>query len=227
MKLHTLLVTSGSLLGLITASTCFAQIKEFTGASVYGSTGYNSWSTEWSNTKYNTSSLTAETATSAGFPLFLGMDYTWAMSDVNSLGLSVERNFIKSSNGSSNIYQSGSYKGGGEIVVDNSYQVSILPGLLIDKNTLIYGKVGYYSAVMTLSFPSDGASDSLTQTGYSLGAGVKALFHTPSYGNNFYVFGETNYRIANSLGQRFYFDKLSGDFKLGGMNVLVGLGMHF
>jgi hypothetical protein len=145
------------------------------------------------------------------------------MSDSNSLGLSVERNFLKSASGSSNFYSSGSYKGGLSAVVDNSYQISILPGFLIDKKSLAYGKLGYYSAGLTVGDTS--SSYSLTQTGYSLGAGVKTLFGIPSSGNTFYVFGEGNYRIPNSVGQAF--SDATANIKLGGMNVLVGLGMNF
>ena len=224
MKQHTWMAAVGSVLAMAATTPGFAQMKEFTGASIYGATGYNTWSTEWSDTKTSKGySITADTATSAGFPLFVGLDYTWAMSDSNSLGLSIERNFIKSAGGTSNFYYSGSYVGGLSAVVDNSYQISILPGFLIDKNSLAYGKLGYYSAGLTVSDSSD--SYSFTQTGYSFGAGVKTLFRAPSVGNNFYVFGEANYRMPNSLGQTL--DGATTNIKLGGMNVLVGLGMNF
>lgn len=147
------------------------------------------------------------------------MDYTWAISDINSLGLSIERNFLKSANGSSD-FSSGT---GGSVVVDNSYQISITPGFLIDKKSLAYGKLGYYSSGVTVSGTS--SSWGITQNGYSLGAGLKTLFGIPSSGNTFYVFGEGNYRIPNSVGQTF--DYVSANIKLGGMNVLVGLGMNF
>jgi len=224
MKLHKWMVAVGSVLAIAVATPGFAQMKEFTGASVYGSTGYNTWSTEFSGTKDTTNTYSLDTATSAGLPLFVGVDYTWALNDVNSLGLSFERNFVKSASGSSNIYIGSTYVGGSSTVVDNSYQISVLPGFLIDKNSLVYGKIGYYSAGLTNS--SIYSSNSFTQTGYSLGAGVKTLFNIPSSGNNFYVFGESNYRIANSVGQTFSSGSTS-DLKLGGMNVLVGLGMHF
>ena len=224
MKKRTWMLIVGSVLAIAVATPGFAQMKEFVGASVYGSTGYNTWSTEFSGTKDTTYTYSLDTATSAGLPLFVGVDYTWAVSDVNSLGLSFERNFLKSASGSSNTYSGGTYLGGSSTVVDDSYQISVVPGFLIDKNSLAYGKFGYYSAGLTSS--TTYASNSFTQTGYSLGAGVKTLFNIPSSGNNFYVFGESNYRIANSVGQTFSSGGTS-DIKLGGMNVLVGLGMHF
>jgi len=223
MKQRTWIAAIGTVVAMTMATSGFAQMKEFTGASIYGATGYNTWSTEWSDVNSGGYSLTADTSTSTGFPLFVGLDYTWAMSDTNSLGLSIERNFLKSASGSSNFYDSGSYTGGLSAVVDNSYQISILPGFLIDKKSLAYGKLGYYSAGLTVSGTSD--SYSFTQTGYSLGAGVKTLFGIPSSGNTFYVFGEGNYRIPNSVGQAF--GDATANIKLGGMNVLVGLGMNF
>lgn len=219
MKQRTWIAAIGTVGAMMMATPGFAQMKEFTGASIYGSTGYNTWSTEWSDTKYGTTSLTGSTATSAGLPLFIGLDYTWAISDINSLGLSIERNFLKSANGSSD-FSSGT---GASVVVDNSYQISITPGFLIDKKSLAYGKLGYYSSGVTVSGTS--GSWGITQNGYSLGAGLKTLFGIPSSGNTFYVFGEGNYRIPNSVGQTF--DGDTANIKLGGMNVLVGLGMNF
>ena len=223
MKLNKLIVAAGAVLATAVATPGFAQMKEFVGASVYGSTGYNTWSTEWSGLSYSGTSVTADTSTSAGFPLYVGIDHTWALSDTNSLGLSIERNFIKSSTGNTCFYAGGASQGCGTVTVDDSYQVSILPGVLIDKNSLVYGKLGYYSAGITVAGTSQ--SWTYTQTGYSLGAGVKKLFHLDSAGNNFYIFGESNYRFGNSAGQSL--GSVTGDLKLGGMNVLVGLGMHF
>jgi hypothetical protein len=46
MKQHTWMVAMGSVLAMAATTPGFAQMKEFTGASIYGSTGYNTWSTE-------------------------------------------------------------------------------------------------------------------------------------------------------------------------------------
>jgi len=226
MKEQKYAVALGSVFAMTMATPGFAQMKEFTGASIYGSTGYNTSSSEISDIKYNsTYSFTSDNANLAGSPLFLGLDYTWAMSDSNSLGLSIERNFLKSASGTTNFYYGGSYIGGASSVVDNSYQISILPGFLIDKSSLVYGKLGYYSAGVTVS--GDTWSDSLIQTGYSIGAGLKRVFPAPSGGNSLYIFGESNYRIANSVSQTFDSGSVSANVKLGGMNVLVGVGMKF
>ena len=220
MKLNKLIVAAGAVLATAVATPGFAQMKEFVGASVYGSTGYNTWGTEWS---FASGSLTADNSTSAGFPLYIGIDHTWALSDTNSLGLSIERNFIKSATGNTCFYAGGASQGCGSVTIDDSYQISILPGVLIDKSSLVYGKLGYYSAGVTLAGTSQ--SWTYTQTGYSLGAGFKKLFQVASAGNNFYIFGESNYRVGNAVGQSL--GNYAFDLKLGGMNALVGLGMHF
>jgi hypothetical protein len=217
------LIPAASIMALTMASSAFAQMKEFTGASVYGLTGYSTWSTEWSDAKSGTASLSVDASNSAGLPLFVGLDYTWAVDSVNSLGVAFERNFLKSAAGASNFSTSNGYGGGFSTTVDSSYQLSVLPGFLIDKDSLVYGKFGYYSADLTIV--GSNSTYHVTQNGYSLGAGIKTLFHNPNYGNNFYIFGESNYRIGNSLGQTF--DSSSANIKLGGLNLLVGVGMNF
>ena len=107
--------------------------------------------------------------------------------------------------------------------MDGQYEVSLVPGFLISKDTLLYAKLGYYSVRVNNS--SSFSSGSSTSNGYSYGIGAKTLFHTPSVGNNFYVFGELKSRVGNTVNQSG--GTITYDVKVGSTSALVGVGMHF
>jgi outer membrane immunogenic protein len=71
---------------------------------------------------------------------------------------------------------SGSYK------LKNSYNFFVSPGIVIDKSSVAYAKVGYTGAAIE----SDGSNTNYT--GYSLGLGYKKFIS-----GNIYAFGEGNY----------------------------------
>lgn len=202
-----------------TATNSFAQVKNFEGASVYASTGYEIWSVDASNLSAS-SLVTWDTFKPSAVPLNIGIDYTWALSEKNTLGIGVETNLLKSSTASGNTYYDGSYYGSGTAQMDSYYDISVAPGFLISKDTLLYGKLGYYSVRVS----SDTSSN--TQTGYSYGIGAKTLFHTASVGNNFYVFGEFKSRAGNTLNQTTS-TGYTFDLKAGGTSFLLGVGMNF
>jgi len=104
--------------------------------------------------------------------------------------------------------------------MDRYYEISLAPGFVVSKDTLLYGKLGYFSV------RANSDTESYTQTGYSYGIGAKTLFNTASLGNNFYVFGELKSRAGNTVKQT----TSSGytfDMKAGGTSFLLGVGMNF
>jgi hypothetical protein len=220
MKSAKFLAVACSVITVVTATNSFAQVKNFEGPSIYASTGYESWNVDISNYSAN-SNLTWDTFKPSAVPLNLGFDYTWTLGEKNTLGVAVETNLLKSSTATGNIYSNGAATGStSDVYVKSYYDVSLVPGFLISKDTLLYGKLGYYSAVV------NGDSDDFTQTGYSYGIGAKTLFHSTSDGNNFYLFGELKSRSGNTINQT----GDSGDtfdMKAGGTSYLVGVGMNF
>ena len=221
MKSANLVAVACAAITLATATNGFAQVKNFEGASVYASTGYEAWSGDLSNSSY--SPLTWDSFKPSAVPLNIGLDYTWALSDKNTLGVAVETNLLKSSTTSGNVYLSGAYWYTSSAYVDSQYEGSLVPGFLISKDTLLYGKLGYYSVRVNNS--SSSSSGSSTSNGYSYGIGAKTLFHTPSIGNNFYVFGELKSRVGNTSNQSG--GTITYDVKVGGTSALVGVGMYF
>ena len=218
MKSANLVAVACAAITLATATSGFAQVKNFVGPSVYASSGYETWSGDLSNSSY--SPLTWDSFKPSAVPLNIGLDYTWPLGDKNTLGVAVETNLLKSSTTSGNQYVNGAYNATvSGIYTESQYEASVVPGFLVGKDTLLYGRLGYYSVRINSSSGAD------TLNGYSYGIGAKTLFHIPSSGNNFYVFGELKSRVGNTRN-------LSGgtityDTKVGGTSALVGVGMYF
>jgi hypothetical protein len=205
---------------LVVASTGFAQVKNFEGASLYASTGYDGWSLDLSNYSGN-SNVTWDTFKPAAVPLNIGFSYTWALGDKNTFGISAETNPLRSSTATGTQYYKGAAYDTADIYVDSYYDVSVAPGILISKDTLLYGKLGYYSV------KGVGDSSSFTQTGYSYGIGAKTLLNAGSGGGNLYVFGEVKARSGNTVSQSVGSNGYTIDMKAGGTSYLVGLGVNF
>jgi len=218
MKSAKCLVMACAAIAVATTTSGFAQVKNFQGPSVYASTGYESWSVEPSNLSAS-SLVTWDTFKPSAVPLNIGFDYTWALGEKNTLGIGVETNLLKSSTTTGNQYLSGAYSDSVSVQMDSYYDISIAPGFLISKDTLLYGKLGYFSVKVNAD------SEGYTQTGYSYGIGAKTLFHTPYAGNNFYVFGELKSRAGNTIKQTT--GSYTFDMKAGGTSFLVGVGMNF
>ena len=144
MKSVNLVAVACAAITLATATSGFAQVKNFVGPSVYASSGYETWSGDLSNSSY--SPLTWDSFKPSAVPLNIGLDYTWALGDKNTLGVAVEANLLKSSTTSGNQYMNGAYYDTvSGVYTDSQYEVSVVPGFLVGKDTLLYGKVGYYS----------------------------------------------------------------------------------
>jgi hypothetical protein len=219
MKSVNLVAVACAAITLATATSGFAQVKNFVGPSVYASSGYETWSGDLSNSSY--SPFTWDSFKPSAVPLNIGLDYTWALGDKNTLGVAVEANLLKSSTTSGNQYLNGAAYGTvSGVYTDSQYEASVVPGFLVGKDTLLYGKVGYYSIRYNSSYGGD------TLNGYSYGIGAKTLFHIQSSGNTFYVFGELKSRAGNTRNITST-TSITYDIKTGGTSALVGVGMYF
>jgi hypothetical protein len=212
-----------ALMTLATATNVFAQVKKFEGVSFYSSTGYETWSLDASNyTGY--SNIRWDTWKPSAVPLNIGLDYTWALGEKNTLGIALETNLLKSSTATGNQYYDGAYSGTVSIYTDSYYDISLVPGFLLSKDTLLYGRLGYFSVRVVTDDPS-----TYLQSGYSYGIGAKTLFHTSLVDNHFYLFSELRSRLGKTIthvagrGSSDY----SIDWKANGTSVLVGVGMNF
>jgi len=224
MKLAKLLAVACAVITVATATNSFAQVKNFEGASVYASSGYETWSAGLSNA--SNSLVTWDSAKASAVPLNIGIDYTWALGEKNTLGVALGTNLLKSSKTTVNQYYNRAYYTNYTVYTDSYYDLSLVPGFLISKDTLLYGKLGYYSVKVNSSITSTGIdSGSSTLNGYLYGIGAKTLFHTPSAGNNFYLFGEVISRVGNTINQSG--GTITYDMNAGGTSFLLGVGMNF
>ena len=108
--------------------------------------------------------------------------------------------------------------------VKNLYSVYLAPGYVIDKDKLVYAKVGYTGATIGLNGPSLPYS-TVNLTGYTLGVGYKQMVT-----QSIYLLGEFNYAgfsnktttVTTSTGTN-----VTAPFGGTGMDFLVGVGYRF
>jgi len=109
--------------------------------------------------------------------------------------------------------------GPGTYNVANIYSITLQPGYAIDKEKLIYAKVGYTGATANTNSDSFGKA-SASLSGYALGLGYKQIISGGLYG-----YAEFNY--ANYSNVTVPYSQLTGNINATGMDVMVGLGYRF
>ena len=112
------------------------------------------------------------------------------------------------------------------------YDLSILPGILINPDNLIYGKVGYSQTKENVNNADGTWATTLNYSGYVLGLGVKSFVLGNLLGvKNLYGFAEYNYAsygsqsysVVNSKGRSIY----SSNISLNSSTGLLGVGYIF
>jgi len=197
----------------------FAQAKNFEGMNATASVGYQSATIKFSD--LSIVGLTADDPKPAGMTLNLGLEYIAAINDQYTLGLGVETNPLASNAARFETYFNGTKTAnGGTSTISSSYALFVSPGMAINKETLVYGKLGYVQ-LSTKGTNDDGtAIPSGTDSAYSLGLGLKQLM-----GKNTFLFGEFNYLIVQSRAG----SAVGITWKTDGsvMNGAVGIGYKF
>jgi hypothetical protein len=111
--------------------------------------------------------------------------------------------------------------------VENSYNIFVSPAMAIDKDKLVYGKVGYTGASVKTSFP--GSSNPTTNyTGYSLGLGYKQIINGGFYGfaeGNYFSYGNQTTTTTGTAGGFAYTSNTTSNANA--FNLLVGVGYKF
>jgi len=124
--------------------------------------------------------------------------------------------------------------------VKNLWAISFTPGFAIDKDRLVYAKVGYTGVTLGASgssapstLGSTGSSvpyQTVTLSGYNLGLGYKQIIS-----GSLYWLGEANYGVFNNKTASIGLNNVTAGgantatmaFGGSGMNFLVGLGYRF
>jgi hypothetical protein len=158
----------------------------------------------------------------------IGVGYNYGITDKYTLGIAASYSLGASSAASGTFTATlpGNYGTSTKwfnYQLKNIWSVTLNPGYAIDKDSLVYGKVGVTGATMGINGQTaDYQTTNLT--GYVLGLGYKQMVT-----QSIYVLGEVNYAglstktatIATSSGP------LTGNIGGSGYDVLVGLGYRF
>lgn len=158
------------------------------------------------------------------------LGYMTAISDRFYLGLGVDYSFI--SGGNNDIVTVGS-TGGLNSTYKSSYKalnhlnIFLSPAYAIDKDKLVYGKIGYSQSDSDFQF--NGAESPIhTATGYVVGIGYKQLIKGGWYGyaeGNYFIYTPKTYSFGG-VGPLGSF-AASQSVSLNGYNLLVGIGYKF
>lgn len=216
------------------SSTALAQKSNFIGPYGQIGIGYQTTTPSFSNT-----SLTAEGQTlspnvsignSSGITGVISAGYNFSFASPLLLGLGIDfAPFATESATASASYSGsiGSYQNSASVYIKNSLNIFISPGLALDDNKLVYGKLGYTGA------SANGVDTDFYMGGTSFGFGYKQII-----GSGLYGFAEYNYVSYGSLSR-----SLSGNLKTplqvsvpatlnstvtaNTSNILFGLGYRF
>jgi opacity protein-like surface antigen len=198
----------------VVASSAMAQ-SAFEGAYAQVGIGYESVTPSFSGGSvsgraYNVSSESANSFVGTGT-----IGYSFAVSPTFLLGIGAEYSPFSGSKANFTLnVPSVPVSIASQYNKQNSYNLFLSPGFVIDKDKLAYAKVGYTGANVQST-----AGDTLSLTGYSLGLGYKQIISGGLYG-----FGEVNYA---SYGNSNVGGGASGTFSANSANALVGLGYKF
>lgn len=172
--------------------------------------------------------LSVDSASGSSFSGVVGLGYNFSVTPQYLLGLGADYGMISSS-----VFTSVNANGEPGNKVSNRYNIFIAPGYIIDKDRLVYLKVGYSRQSVKITDQTAG-SDTLGQTigngsaeGYVLGFGYKQLIQ-----NGLYGFAEGNYYNYSSLSSGTVtlttgYSVSNANPKSSAYQFLVGLGYKF
>jgi len=186
------------------SSTALAQNSKFSGPYAQFGIGYQTASPSFSNTSLSaagqTLTPTISVSNASGFTGTVAAGYNFFSGTPLLLGLGIEYTPFPTSNATASASYSGSvgtYQNSASVRVNNSLNIFIAPGLALDQNKLLYGKVGYTGS------SANGVNTDFYMGGTSLGFGYKQIISA-----GFYGFAEYNYVNYGSLNR-----SLSGNLK--------------
>jgi hypothetical protein len=232
-KLAQVFILAGS--SLLISSQSFAQ-SSFEGAFGQIGIGYANVSPSLSTTPLTVPGIgslnpSASPSSQGSFTGTVTIGYYASLNKDYLLGIGAEYSPFALSSGSvsgSANTPKGTVNGSGTYQVNNSYNIFLSPALSIQKDSLLYAKVGYTG----LSSTSNGPRGSGTQnyTGYSLGLGYKQIIRGGLYGfgeANYFSYGnQTNTKSGVVTGTAYSYS-ISNTSSLNSYNLLVGLGYKY
>jgi hypothetical protein len=121
----------------------------------------------------------------------------------------------------------GTYQNSASVHINNSLNIFLAPGLALDQNKLLYGKVGYTGS------SANGVNTDFYMGGTSLGFGYKQIIGSGLYGfaeYNYVNYGSLNRSLSGTLKTPSNISipaTLSSTVSATTTNLLFGLGYQF
>jgi outer membrane immunogenic protein len=223
--------------GLILSSSAFAQ-SQFAGAYGQIATGYENnrvssaqlIGTDFGGTPNTSNSVSTNNGSA---PLVLGLGYLFPVQNNFTLGVGVDYSTLTQETSPATFYYpainnspSFNYK----FTIANRFNIFATPGYAIDRDKLVYAKLGYSSQSVQYSQTnccSSSPSNKAQVSGYVLGMGYKQLITGGLYGfaeANYYAYAKPSLSSTYSDGPG---GTVSSNPNVSAYNFLLGLGYRF
>ena len=165
----------------------------------------------------STSTNTLNTATNK-----LGVGYNYGINDKYLIGIAASYS-LGASSAADGTFSVGGQTKPFQYQLKNIWSVTLNPGYAIDKDSLVYGKVGVTGNTMGINGPT-AAYQTQSFTGYVLGLGYKQMIT-----QSIYLLGEVNYASLSSKTATLATSSGPITANLGGsgMDIIVGAGYRF
>ena len=200
------------------SANVLAQAQNFEGFAVTAATGYQSHQAKGSS--FSTYITSADIGSNGGTPVILSGEYTWAMSDKYTLGLGYETNTNNPTESTVTTKTTGS-PGSATSKLSGLTNLYVKPGMVLNKDALVYAKLGYVSGKQTL-VGSDGVPSDTNFNAYSIGVG-----YLQNLSKNLFAFGEINSQMGLEKDATLPASTITYKHKVDGTNALVGIGYRF
>jgi hypothetical protein len=143
------------------------------------------------------------------------------------LGIGAEYSPIAGSNTNATTSGGGLVTATSQYKVKNSYNIFLSPAFTVDKDKLVYGKVGYTGTSTQTTFA--GSNNPTTNfTGYSLGLGYKQIIKGGFYGfveGNYFSYGNQTSNLSGTISGTAY--TTTSTVNANAYNLLAGVGYKF
>ncbi len=213
-------------MGALASLPAHAQTGPFTGATVQGALSVAATTIDGGPVLHFTGPALGEALSKVDHTTLgasVGLAYTFGLGERFTLGLAFDANPIHETVGTTT---------GGEANIKSRiahrYSLSLVPGMVLDKDSLVYGRIGYAGAkvdnqfiVLAVEGGVTGNVNGNDYKGYVIGVGYRHFFE-----KNVYVFGElahTAYRAERIAA----FNAIYVDRKMHTDEASVGLGYRF
>jgi hypothetical protein len=232
MKFKSLLACSG----LIFSCAAYAQ-SQFLGAYGQIATGYENnrvSSAQLTGTPYGGTPNTTNSVSinNGSAPLVLGLGYLFPVQNNFTLGLGIDYSTLTQETSPAAFYYptiNNSPNFNYQFTISNRFNIFAAPGYALDKDKLVYAKLGYSSQAVQYSQTNccSSASNKAQVSGYVLGLGYKQLITGGLYGfaeANYYAYAKPNLSSTYTDGPG---GTVTSNPNVSAYNFLLGLGYRF